>query len=61
MADVPAHILSTSSSFEREGDQELLEWLKRHGADADSVERVMYRKTIQFGHQTLKIQVILYV
>ncbi|KAI2652389.1 Mitogen-activated protein kinase kinase kinase 5 [Labeo rohita] len=39
--DVPAHILSTSSSFEREGDQELLEWLKRHGADADSVERVI--------------------
>uniref|UniRef100_A0A8C1AQ46 mitogen-activated protein kinase kinase kinase n=1 Tax=Cyprinus carpio carpio TaxID=630221 RepID=A0A8C1AQ46_CYPCA len=33
-ADVPAHFfMSTSSSFEREGDQELLEWLKQHGAD----------------------------
>uniref|UniRef100_A0A8C1AQD5 mitogen-activated protein kinase kinase kinase n=1 Tax=Cyprinus carpio carpio TaxID=630221 RepID=A0A8C1AQD5_CYPCA len=28
-------------SFEREGDQELLEWLKQHGADADSIERII--------------------
>lgn len=40
-ADVPAHFMSTSSSFEREGDQELLEWLKHHGADADSIERII--------------------
>uniref|UniRef100_A0A8C2DUD3 mitogen-activated protein kinase kinase kinase n=1 Tax=Cyprinus carpio TaxID=7962 RepID=A0A8C2DUD3_CYPCA len=41
-ADVPAHFfMSTSSSFEREGDQELLEWLKQHGADADSIERII--------------------
>uniref|UniRef100_A0A9J8CHL0 mitogen-activated protein kinase kinase kinase n=1 Tax=Cyprinus carpio carpio TaxID=630221 RepID=A0A9J8CHL0_CYPCA len=33
--------LHTSSSFEREGDQELLEWLKQHGADADSIERII--------------------
>uniref|UniRef100_A0A8C2E0X8 mitogen-activated protein kinase kinase kinase n=1 Tax=Cyprinus carpio TaxID=7962 RepID=A0A8C2E0X8_CYPCA len=39
---VPAHFfMSTSSSFEREGDQELLEWLKQHGADADSIERII--------------------
>lgn len=44
MADVPAHFMSTSSSFEREGDQELLEWLKHHGVDADSTERVLHRK-----------------
>uniref|UniRef100_A0A8C1KE32 mitogen-activated protein kinase kinase kinase n=1 Tax=Cyprinus carpio TaxID=7962 RepID=A0A8C1KE32_CYPCA len=31
----------TFSSFEREGDQELLEWLKQHGADADSIERII--------------------
>lgn len=61
MADVPAHFMSTSSSFEREGDQELLEWLKHHGADADSIERVIHRKITRFGHQTLYIKVALYV
>uniref|UniRef100_A0A673MLI2 mitogen-activated protein kinase kinase kinase n=1 Tax=Sinocyclocheilus rhinocerous TaxID=307959 RepID=A0A673MLI2_9TELE len=40
-ADVPAHFMSTSSSLEREGDQGLLEWLKHHGADADSIERII--------------------
>uniref|UniRef100_A0A8C1KFH2 Mitogen-activated protein kinase kinase kinase 5 n=1 Tax=Cyprinus carpio TaxID=7962 RepID=A0A8C1KFH2_CYPCA len=61
-ADVPAHFfMSTSSSFEREGDQELLEWLKQHGADADSIERVIYRDRAPFGHQTLDIGVVLYV
>ncbi|KAK2883448.1 hypothetical protein QQF64_016941 [Cirrhinus molitorella] len=39
--DVPAHFMSTSGSFEPEGDQELLEWLKRHGADADSIEKII--------------------
>uniref|UniRef100_A0A673MUD2 mitogen-activated protein kinase kinase kinase n=1 Tax=Sinocyclocheilus rhinocerous TaxID=307959 RepID=A0A673MUD2_9TELE len=29
------------SSLEREGDQGLLEWLKHHGADADSIERII--------------------
>uniref|UniRef100_A0A672RLD6 mitogen-activated protein kinase kinase kinase n=1 Tax=Sinocyclocheilus grahami TaxID=75366 RepID=A0A672RLD6_SINGR len=40
-ADVSVHLMSTSSSFDREGDQELLEWLKHHGADADSIERIL--------------------
>uniref|UniRef100_A0A671SUB6 mitogen-activated protein kinase kinase kinase n=1 Tax=Sinocyclocheilus anshuiensis TaxID=1608454 RepID=A0A671SUB6_9TELE len=41
LKNVPAHFMSTSSSLEREGDQGLLEWLKHHGADADSIERII--------------------
>uniref|UniRef100_A0A8C2A534 mitogen-activated protein kinase kinase kinase n=1 Tax=Cyprinus carpio TaxID=7962 RepID=A0A8C2A534_CYPCA len=43
MADVSEHLvsISISSSSDREADQELLEWLKGHGADADSIERIV--------------------
>ncbi|XP_051954736.1 mitogen-activated protein kinase kinase kinase 5-like [Xyrauchen texanus] len=42
--DVPASCVYLKSSGDmnmRHEDQELLEWLKRHGADADSIERVI--------------------
>ncbi|KAK7133572.1 hypothetical protein R3I94_015452 [Phoxinus phoxinus] len=39
--DVPVHLMNTNSSFEGDGQQELLEWLKLHGADADSIERII--------------------
>ncbi|KAG1928858.1 mitogen-activated protein kinase kinase kinase [Pimephales promelas] len=39
--DVPVHLTNTNSSFEGDGHRELLDWLKLHGADADSIERVI--------------------
>ncbi|XP_048064117.1 mitogen-activated protein kinase kinase kinase 5 isoform X2 [Megalobrama amblycephala] len=33
--------VNTHSSAERDGDQELLEWLNLHGADADSIQRII--------------------
>lgn len=41
MADAPVQLVNTHSSAERDGDQELLEWLNLHGADADSIQRVI--------------------
>ncbi|CAM4694851.1 unnamed protein product [Leuciscus chuanchicus] len=41
VADVPVHLMNTHSSFEGDGHQELLEWLKLHGADGDSIERII--------------------
>lgn len=32
--------VSTQSSLGSEGDPELLKWLRLHGADADSIDRV---------------------
>lgn len=39
-ADVPVPIANTQTSFQHDGDQELQEWLRLHGADAESVETV---------------------
>ncbi|XP_056113653.1 mitogen-activated protein kinase kinase kinase 5 [Rhinichthys klamathensis goyatoka] len=39
--DVPVRLMNTNTSFEGDGHQELLDWLKLHGADADSIERVI--------------------
>ncbi|KAG1928839.1 mitogen-activated protein kinase kinase kinase 5-like [Pimephales promelas] len=39
--DVPVHLTNTNSSFEGDEHRELHDWLKLHGADADSIERVI--------------------
>ncbi|KAI7800094.1 mitogen-activated protein kinase kinase kinase 5, partial [Triplophysa rosa] len=41
LTDVPEPFINTQRSFEQDGDLELQEWLKLHGADAESVERII--------------------
>ncbi|XP_051951267.1 mitogen-activated protein kinase kinase kinase 5 [Xyrauchen texanus] len=41
IGDIPAPLVNMKSSVERDEDQELLEWLKLHGADVDSIERIL--------------------
>lgn len=39
--DVPVPTINTHSSFEQDVDQDLLDWLKLHGVDAESIERII--------------------
>lgn len=39
--DAPVQLVNTRSSLDGDGDLQLLEWLKLHGADADSIERII--------------------